>query len=323
MENKKSSNIEFIPVFQKSFLFPRYWGSWLGVGAFAALAWVSPRLRDPLLGALGRQAGKLARSARRRAQINLSYCLPEKSEAEREQIIDKMFATAPQSMAMMAELALRPHAAKSRIRWHGREIIDALRDSGQNVILLVPHGWAVDLPAMVLASEGQRMAALFHNQSNEVTDYVWNLVRRRFGGRMHARNDGIKPFISSIRQGYWGYYLPDQDHGAEHSEFVDFFATYKATLPAVGRMSKVCRAKVVPLFPVYDSKTHSLDIYLRPPMIDLPDTDDATQARRLNEEVEAFVRPHPEQYTWILKLLKTRRPGEVEPYERQELYPKK
>jgi lauroyl-KDO2-lipid IV(A) myristoyltransferase len=24
--------------------------------------------------------------------------------------------------------------------------------------------------------------------------------------------------------------LPDQDHGAEHSEFVDFFATYKATL---------------------------------------------------------------------------------------------
>lgn len=154
---------------------------------------VSPRLRDPLLGALGRQAGKLARSARRRAQINLSYCLPEKSEAEREQIIDKMFATAPQSMAMMAELALRPHAAKSRIRWHGREIIDALRDSGQNVILLVPHGWAVDLPAMVLASEGQRMAALFHNQSNEVTDYVWNLVRRRFGGRMHARNDGIKP----------------------------------------------------------------------------------------------------------------------------------
>lgn len=323
MENRKKSNVEFIPVFQKSFLLPRYWGSWLGVGAFAALTLMPPRLRDPLLGTLGRKAGKLARSARRRAQINLLYCLPEKSEAEREQIIDEMFATAPQSMAMMAELALRPEAAKSRIRWHGREIVDALRDSGQNVILLVPHGWAVDLPAMLLASEGQPMAAMFHNQSNEVIDYVWNLVRRRFGGRMHARNDGIKPFISSIRQGYWGYYLPDQDHGADHSEFVDFFATYKATLPAVGRMMKVCRAKVVPLFPVYDSKTHSLDIYLHAPMDDLPDTDDVTQARRLNEEVEMFVRPHPEQYTWILKLLKTRKPGETEPYERKELYPKK
>ncbi|VFS58490.1 Lipid A biosynthesis (KDO)2-(lauroyl)-lipid IVA acyltransferase [Raoultella planticola] len=53
---------------------------------------------------------------------------------------------------------------------------------------------------------------------------------------------------SRSARGYWGYYLPDQDHGAEHSEFVDFFATYKATLPAIGRLMKVCRARVVRCF---------------------------------------------------------------------------
>ncbi|MCK8329385.1 lauroyl-Kdo(2)-lipid IV(A) myristoyltransferase, partial [Erwinia amylovora] len=72
MENKKSSNVVFIPVFQKSFLFPRYWGSWWGVGAFAALAWVSPRLREPLLGALGRQPGNMPPAPRRRDQNNLT-----------------------------------------------------------------------------------------------------------------------------------------------------------------------------------------------------------------------------------------------------------
>ena len=113
------------------------------------------------------------------------------------------------------------------------------------------------------------MAAMFHNQGNPVFDYVWNTVRRRFGGRLHARNDGIKPFIQSVRQGYWGYYLPDQDHGPEHSEFVDFFATYKATLPAIGRLMKVCHARVVPLFPVYDGRTHRLTIHVRPPMDDI------------------------------------------------------
>ncbi|ORM66748.1 lipid A biosynthesis (KDO)2-(lauroyl)-lipid IVA acyltransferase, partial [Mixta gaviniae] len=268
--------------------------------------------------------GRLAKSARRRAQINLLYCLPERSEAEREAIIDEMFATAPQSMVMMAELALRnPERVRSRVRWHGKEIIEAMQANKENVIFLVPHGWAVDIPAMLLASEGQMMAAMFHNQSNQLFDYIWNRVRRRFGGRMHARNDGIKPFISSVRQGYWGYYLPDQDHGAEHSEFVDFFATYKATLPAVGRLMKVCRARVVPLFPVYNSKTHQLDIFIRPPMDDLLEADDHTLARRMNEEVEIFVRPNPEQYTWILKLLKTRREGEIEPYKRKELYPRK
>lgn len=111
-------------------------------------------------------------------------------------------------------------------------------------------------------------------------------MRRRFGGRLHARNDGIKPFIQSVRQGYWGYYLPDQDHGPEHSEFVDFFATYKATLPAIGRLMKVCRARVIPLFPVYNGKTHRLTIQIRPPMDDLLTADDHTIARRMNEEVE-------------------------------------
>ncbi|SSW87415.1 lipid A biosynthesis (KDO) 2-(lauroyl)-lipid IVA acyltransferase [Klebsiella pneumoniae] len=86
---------------------------------------------------------------------------------------------------------------------------------------------------------------------------------------------------------------------------------------------KVCRARVIPLFPVYDGKTHRLSIEVRPPMDDLLTADDHTIARRMNEEVEILVGPHAEQYTWILKLLKTRKPGEKEPYKRKELYPTK
>lgn len=323
MENSKKSNNEFIPTFHKSFLLPRFWGNWLAIGACAGMAWVPSRLRDPLLGALGRFVGKYAKSARRRAQINLFYCMPEVPEAEREKIIDQMFATVPQSMVMLAELAMRPEKTLPRITWHNKEILDTIRAEGQNVILLVPHGWAVDIPAMALAYEGKKIAAMFNHQRNPVMDYIWNSIRLRFGGRIHSRDNGIKPFISSVRQGFWGYYLPDQDHGAEHSEFVDFFGTYKATLPAVGRLMKVCRARVVPLFPVYNSKTHRLDIHLRAPMDDLLDADDQTLARRMNEEVEELVRPNPEQYTWILKLLKTRKEGDIEPYKRKDIYPKK
>ncbi|NIY46892.1 lauroyl-Kdo(2)-lipid IV(A) myristoyltransferase [Cedecea colo] len=324
MEKAKKSHSEFIPEFQKAFWHPRYWGTWAGVGAFAGLAMLPPSLRDPLLGKVGRIAGRFGKSARRRAQINLLYCFPELSEAEREAIIDEMFATAPQAMVLMAELGLRdPQKVMQRVDWHGKEIVDELKARGENVIFLVPHGWAVDIPAMLMAADGQKMAAMFHNQGNALFDYLWNTVRRRFGGRMHARNDGIKPFISSVRQGYWGYYLPDQDHGAEHSEFVDFFATYKATLPAIGRLMKVCRARIVPMFPVYNRKTHRLDIFIRPPMDDLVDADDNRIARRMNEEVEIFVRPNLPQYTWILKLLKTRKEGETEPYRRKELFPYK
>ena len=323
METKKN-NSEYIPQFEGEFRHPRHWGAWLGVLAFAGVALIPPSVRDPLLAKLGRFAGRRGKSARRRAQINLYYCFPEKSEAEREAIIDHMFATAPQAMVLMAEMALRgTEKVASRIEWQGREIIDEMHRNDERVIFLVPHAWGVDIPAMLMSSQGKRIAAMFHNQGNKVFDYMWNKVRLRFGGRLHARNDGIKPFIHSIRNGFWGYYLPDQDHGPEQSEFVDFFATYKATLPAIGRLMKVCRARVVPLFPVYDAETHRLTILVRPPMDDLLTADDTTIARRMNEEVENFVDPHPEQYTWILKLLKTRKPGEIEPYKRKELYKKK
>ncbi|PIJ51453.1 lipid A biosynthesis (KDO)2-(lauroyl)-lipid IVA acyltransferase [Erwinia sp. OLTSP20] len=318
--NKKNHNESFIPVFRKHLLAPRYWGSWLAAGAFAAMAVTPAFIRDPVLGGIGRLAGKFAKSARRRARINLYYCFPQQSVAQREAIIDAMFATAPQAIVMMAELALRnPARLRTRVVWHGREIIDAVKASGENVILLVPHGWAIDIPAMLMASEGQQVAAMFHHQRDQLMDYLWNRIRLRFGGRLHARDDGIKPFISSVRQGFWGYYLPDEDHGEEQSEFVDFFATYKATLPAIGRLMKLCKARVVPLFPVYNSKTHCLEVYIRPPMDDLNQADDRTQARRMNEEVEQLIGPHPEQYTWILKLLKTRKPGETEPYCRDDL----
>ncbi|MBT0728273.1 lauroyl-Kdo(2)-lipid IV(A) myristoyltransferase [Rosenbergiella australiborealis] len=324
MTKETRNHSEFIPVFKRSFLKPQFWGKWAAVGIAGALAYVPAALRDPLLGALGKWVGQLAKGARRRSQINLHYCFPEISLSAREAIIDEMFATAPQAMVLMAELALRnPQRVQQKVMWHGKDIIEQLQHSGENVIFLVPHGWAVDIPAMLLASEGQKMAAMFHNQKDPLMDYIWNRLRRRFGGRMHARNDGIKPFIASVRQGYWGYYLPDQDHGAEHSEFVDFFATYKATLPAIGRLMKVCRARVVPLFPVYNSTRHQLEIFVRPPMDDLTTADDATIARRMNEEVEFFVGPNPEQYTWILELLKTRKSGEENPYRRKDLFPYK
>ncbi|GKW06638.1 MULTISPECIES: lauroyl-Kdo(2)-lipid IV(A) myristoyltransferase [Pectobacterium] len=321
MEKEKKSNAEFVPQFQRAFFHPRYWGVWLGVGVMALAAYVPARLRNPVLGGLGRFVGRISKGARRRARINLLYCMPELTEAQREAIIDDMFATAPQSMIMMVEVGIRnPKKIEKYVRWHGEDILERIKEQEKNVIFLVPHGWGVDIPAMLLTSRGQRMAAMFHNQKNALVDYWWNRLRRRFGGRIHARNDGIKPFISSVRSGCWGYYLPDQDHGAEHSEFVDFFATYKATLPAVGRLMKVCRADIVPLFPVYNAKDGCLDVFIRPPMDDLADADDVYIARRMNEEVEILVKPNPEQYTWILKLLKTRKPGEIEPYCRDDLY---
>ncbi|EHW6062791.1 lauroyl-Kdo(2)-lipid IV(A) myristoyltransferase [Escherichia coli] len=312
----KKYKSEFIPEFKKNYLSPVYWSTWFLLGMIAGISMFPPSFRDPVLAKIGRWAGRLSKKARRRATINLSLCFPEKSDTEREIIVDKMFATALQSIVMMAELAIRgPEKFQKRVFWKGLEILEEIRHNNRNVIFLVPHGWSEDIPAMLLAAQGKKMAAMFHQQRNPVIDYVWNSVRRKFGGRLHAREDGIKPFIQSVRQGYWGYYLPDQDHGPEYSEFADFFATYKATLPIIGRLMNISQAMIIPLFPVYDEKKHLLTIEIRPPMdACIASADNKTIARQMNKTVEILVGPHPEQYVWVLKLLKTRKSNEADPY---------
>ncbi|MES4100466.1 lauroyl-Kdo(2)-lipid IV(A) myristoyltransferase [Escherichia coli] len=312
----KKYKSESIPEFKKNYLSPVYWSTWFLLGMIAGISMFPPSFRDPVLAKIGRWAGRLSKKARRRATINLSLCFPEKSDTEREIIVDKMFITALQSIVMMAELAIRgPEKFQKRVFWKGLEILEEIRHNNRNVIFLVPHGWSVDIPAMLLAAQGKKMAAMFHQQRNPVIDYVWNSVRRKFGGRLHAREDGIKPFIQSVRQGYWGYYLPDQDHGPEYSEFADFFATYKATLPIIGRLMNISQAMIIPLFPVYDEKKHLLTIEIRPPMdACIASADNKTIARQMNKTVEILVGPHPEQYVWVLKLLKTRKSNEADPY---------
>ncbi len=311
----KKCKIEFIPRFRKSLLLPRYWFTWIGLAIICVFAVIPPALRDPVLGKLGMLAGYVGKSARQRAQVNLSLCFPEYLEKERGKIINAMFATAPQAIVLMAELALfGTDKLSHRIQWNGLNVVNNIVKNNEKIIFLVPHSWGVDIPAMLMAASGGKVAAMFHNQKNPVVDYVWNIARRRFGGRLHARNDGIRPFIQSVRLGYWGYYLPDQDHGPEISVFANFFATYKATLPVTERLRKISGAHIIPLFPAYDGKRHQLTINVLPPLAVMNDSCDENIARQINEVIENFVRPHPEQYTWILKFLKTRKPGEEDPY---------
>ena len=60
METKKK-NIEYIPEFDKSFRYPRYWGAWLGVAAIAGIALTPASFRDPILAKLGRMVGRLGK----------------------------------------------------------------------------------------------------------------------------------------------------------------------------------------------------------------------------------------------------------------------
>ena len=176
-ENDTDSKAGYIPTFHRHYLHPKYWGMWVAAGALAGLSYLPVKLRDPMLAGVGRIAGRFAKGGRRRALINLYYCFPDMPKAERERITDEMFASAPHAFVMLAELCLRnPQRVISRTQVHGQDIIDALQAEGRNIIFMVPHGWAIDLPAMLFAAQEIKWRVCSITRK-PVADYLWNKAR--------------------------------------------------------------------------------------------------------------------------------------------------
>ncbi|OOS00347.1 lauroyl-Kdo(2)-lipid IV(A) myristoyltransferase [Haemophilus paracuniculus] len=296
--------------FSLSFLHPKYWGVWLGIFGLVLLAFVPFRLRDKFGAWLGKIVAKKLKGKKQyhRAEVNLRYCFPDWSAEKRAEVIEQMFITVSQTMLAIGEIAIRSTKhLQQRSEFKGLDYVKAVRSSGKNVILLVPHTWAIDASGIIMHTYGMPMTSMYNPHRNPLVDWLWNRTRERFGGKMHARQNGIKPFLADVRKGELGYFLPDEDYGEELSVYTDFFATEKATLPGLNKMAKVANAEVIPMFPIYNAKAGKYQIEILPPLefSGLPEQ----SAREMNKVIEYFVSKNPEQYVWILRLLKTRRDG--------------
>lgn len=304
-----TAQVGYEPKFSWRYLLPQYWAIWIGVFFLVILAYIPFRLRDKFAAKLASIIGRKAKKQRHRARVNLEHCFPQWTDEKKEQVIDEMFVTVTQAMLGIGEIALR---SKKHIQQrgviNGFDKLYETHKAGKNIVLLVPHTWAIDASGIILHSYDMSMTAMYNPHRNPLVDWLWNYARCRYGGRMHTRQNGIKPFLAEVRQGKIGYYLPDEDFGEELSVYADFFATYKATLPGLNKMVKVSRSVVIPMFPIYDSEkgVYRLEIGDEVPISD----DDLEMANTMNRIIEDYVRKTPEQYVWILRLLKTRKDGE-------------
>ncbi len=298
------------PKFQWAFLHPKHWGTWLGILFAALLAFVPPKWRDSFARYVSTFIVKKNGRVVRRARINLEKCFPEKSPQEIQHIVEETFAKAAQYMLGYSEFLIRStkHNQKRGVMI-GEDNLLPLLDAGENVIILAPHAWAVDYPAVMLAAQGYKVSTIMKPQNNPIGDWLMHVQRMQYGGRIFARSAGIKPFVRAIKDGYIGYWLPDEDHGPQNSVFVPFFATEKATLKGFGKMARLSKSKVVPVLPAYNDQTRRYEVHILPALEQFPSGDEEQDARAMNHAIEQLLRDKPEQYMWNLYLLETQRDG--------------
>ncbi len=305
-----SSSKYFDPTFQFSLLHPKFWLSWIGVAILILFGIMPAWLRDPIARKLAVVVRLIAAKQLNVARANLKACFPDKSKEEIEGLVKENVEHFIVVLLAQAELVFGSEKLiRQRVKVHGIEHVHHVRAQNQAIIFLIPHVWGIEYGGLRLNLE-LPMVAMAKAHRNGLFNWFSNRMRSSMGGKVYKRQAGIRALLAELKQGNSFFYLPDEDHGEEKSVFAPFFATQKATLPVVGRLSHAGNAQVLPVTMAYNMKAKHFDLTIREAIEPESMQGKENEALALNTAMEQTINAFPEQYMWFLKILRTRPKGE-------------
>lgn len=307
------------PPFRASFLHPRFWPLWLGLGLLRLVI----LLPYPALLWLGRRLGGLmqgfASSRRHIARRNLELCFPHLSQAQRERLLRENFAS---NGIALFEMAMSWWWPKSRLQKlahiEGLEHLQQAQAEGQGVILMALHFTTLEIGAALL---GQRhtIDGMYREHKNPLFDYVQRSGRERHNADASAiERDDVRAMLKVLRAGRAIWYAPDQDYGRKQSLFVPLFGINAATVTATTKFARLGRARVVPFTQERLADGSGYRLVIHPPLADFPGESEEADCLRINQWIEQAVSRLPEQYLWAHRRFKTRPDGEPSLYGKRD-----
>jgi KDO2-lipid IV(A) lauroyltransferase len=291
---------------------PRYWPTWLAIGALRLCALLPYRT----MMALGRGAGRLAMrfAGKRRAvaETNLRLCFPELDDTQRSALVARHFAAL--GMAAM-DFAIawwwRDAALYRWVEIEGREHIEQAMARGKGVIFLTAHFTSIEISGRLLANICPALP-MYRPNANPLLERIMVRNRERHVERTIPRSD-TRLMIRTLRDGKGVWFAPDQNFGAKGAVFAPFFGIAASSNPSLSRFTKMTGAAVVP-FVVFRRPGGGYRLVAEPALDGFPSDDAVADTTRYNAITEAWIREAPEQYNWIHRRFKKRPPGEAPVY---------
>ena len=292
-------------------LAPRYWPTWLLLGAAVVLAWLPRRVQRGLGQWLGALLYCLARTRRRVVETNLALCLPELDPDHRAALAREHFREIGRGLfeflrAWWGGLDGLP----ARSRFSGLEHLAAARASGRGVILLSGHFVHFELCGRLLCRHTSA-AAMYRPMKSPVLDWAVQRGRLRYAEAVFPR-EALRPAVRYLRRGGVLWFAPDQDSLRGESVFVPFFGRPAWSLTSTHQLARLSGAAVVPFRHRRRRDGDGFEIELSAPLADFPGPDPVTDTARVMAEIEKMVRRAPAEYLWLHRRFK-RQPAGVEP----------
>jgi KDO2-lipid IV(A) lauroyltransferase len=290
------------------------------VWTLVKLLGLPPRRTARALGALvGRLALLLTPRLRRTGDLNLRLAFPEKTAAEREQILRKLYRNLGWLLAEFCQMPrYTPEQAQRFIRYEGLENYLAARDQGKGVLILTGHLGAWELSSFYHSLMGYPMSIVIRRLDNPLVDNLVNQIRCLHGNQVLHKDDFARGLLGAMRRGETVGILMDTNMTPPQGAFVDFFGHAACTGSGLARVAMKTGAKVLPGFLLWDEATQQYVLRFGA-ALDLPVGDDAeadalAHTAFFTRVIEDYVRQYPDQWLWVHRRWKTRPQGEAAIY---------
>ena len=297
------------PRFRASFLHPRYWLTWFGLGVLFLLV----QLPYPVLYRLGVWLGRTSmRFLKRRVSItrrNLQLCFPDLSPEQVEARIVSNF----ESLGMgLLETGMAWFWSDARVkRWFdvsGLHNLKKAQENNQGVLVIGVHFMSLELGGRAMGL-CQPMMAMYRPHNNKAMEFVQTWGRMRSNKAMLDRKD-LRGMVHALKKGEAVWFAPDQDYGPRGSVFAPLFAVDEAaTTSGTYMLARLAKPALVTVVLVRKPAAKGYDLVIQPALQDYPIDDEMAAAAYMNRVIETEIMRAPDQYLWLHRRFKTRPAG--------------
>ncbi|CUX96298.1 Lipid A biosynthesis lauroyl acyltransferase [Candidatus Gullanella endobia] len=298
-----------LPAFNRSFLYPRNWITWLGIGVLYLLV----LLPYPLLYALGTRLGRIAMRfmhyRKTIARRNLQLCFPEMSEMEREILLQQNFESVGMGLIETGIAWFWPDwRIKPWISVRGLEHIADARAENKGILLIGMHFLTLELGARIFGMYNPGIG-VYRPNNKPLLDWLQTWGRMRSNKSMLDRSN-IKGMIRALKNGDIIWYAPDHDYGPKSSVFAPLFAVPQvATTIGTYILVKIAKPAVIPFMPRRLPQGRGYELLILSNERNMPLDSEIAVASYINKIVEQAILLAPDQYMWLHRRFKTRPPG--------------
>lgn len=265
---------------------------------------------------MGKLAYALASDLRKTGAINLRLAFPDKTDAERADLLRECFDSLGRQLGLFSQFSTRPlESLQSLTEVQGLENLEAVesRHKGR-AILFTAHLGAWELTSFGLALFGHPFSFLVRRIDNPKIEELVDRVRIRFGNQTVDKLAAARSMVRILRNNGRLGLLPDLNTLDDEAIFVDFFGVPAATNFIMAKLALRTESPIIPIFAPWSEEKRKYLLIVEPAVSIEPTGDEENDVcqltTRLSQVIENQIRRYPGQWLWIHKRWKTRPKGE-------------